>query len=268
LRVSRPAADVRAATIAALEKGASLLTPTYATWDIQGPCIRPINLDQEGYGHLQTSWKGVTAGGATEDQTEWQQNRTLSAMVPCRQCSACLKARMVLWGRRSAAEWERGSALGLRAWFGTLTFGPAARFRFLSQTRARLDRSGCLLEGLNPVDRFAEQHRETGPEVTKYLKRLRKGNEAKKYNSVRFKYMLSVEPHKDWSPHYHLMVHEVSDLMPIRKTALEGHWPHGHVQWRLVKDAKAAFYAAKYLSKFSIARVRASREYGVADKLF
>jgi hypothetical protein len=71
-----------------------------------------------------------------------------------------------------------------------------------------------------------------------------------------------VEPHKDWTPHYHLLVHEVHPLLPIPQRRLSGIWPHGHTAFRLAKTDKVAFYAAKYLAKCSVARVRASKNYG------
>jgi hypothetical protein len=254
LRVDRPAADVRAATIAALAAGAVLHTPTYATWDVQGACQFPRNVEQAGTGHFQSS--------PDRQDKEWQQGRTLSMMVPCRKCEGCLKARAWRWGKRAVAEWEQSP----RTWFGTLTFSPEERFRLIALTRQRFDAVGVTFEKMSPVERYSELHRTMGPLVTRFIKRLRKGAKASGFEPLSFRYLLAVEPHKDWVPHYHMLVHEVSDTDPVRKKALERPWPHGFTQWRLVKDSKQAFYAAKYLRKYSIARVRASECYGEAEE--
>jgi hypothetical protein len=259
---------VRAATAAALQRGAVIIAPrlhpdtagTRVEWDIAGRCQRPIEVVQEGEGHLQPS--------ASRKELEWQPNRTLAMQVPCRQCPGCLRARASLWCNRAKREFKQTHARGLRTWFGTLTFSPETRFKNLTRTRCRLDAVGENLEALEPKVRFREQHRETGALVSKFIRSLRKGRKKLRAERMFFRYLYTVEPHKDWVPHYHLMVHEVSDLYPIRKRALEARWPHGHCHWRLVKDEHVAAYAAKYLGKFSIARVRASKNYGVISQDF
>jgi hypothetical protein len=178
--------------------------------------------------------------------------------VACGHCPTCLRRRRVSFGRRAVNEFK----VSPRTWFGTLTFSPEKRFRNLALTRARLDSWGTDLASLSPVDRYREQHRETGPLVSKFFRALRKGRKKLKIERQYFRYLLTVEPHADWTPHYHVVLHEVSELAPVRKTALEALWPHGHVHWRLVQDPEAAFYAAKYLGKFASARVRVSKRYG------
>jgi hypothetical protein len=222
----------------------------YVSWDISGRCTAPLNVEQEGIGHLQDTF--------SDGFPRWQPGRTLAMQVRCRRCAACLWARQCLWGKRAVAEWKASP----RTWFGTLTFGPAERYKATCETRDRLDRQGVNLESLEPVERFRELHRELGPLVTLYLKRLRKGNRKLRLAPGVFRQLITVEPHKDWTPHYHLLVHEVSELSPIREKALSKQWPHGVVHWRLVTDERAAFYAAKYLGKLSVARVRASANYG------
>lgn len=180
-------------------------------------------------------------------------------LVQCRQCSGCLRARASMWGEAAVSEWKRWP----RSWFGTLTFAPENRYRFQVLTRARLDVCGIKIEELTPLERFREYARDTGPLVTRYLRRLRKGTKKDGIDRTIFRYLLTVEPHKDWVPHYHLLVHESNPLMPVRKKALDHYWNQGFCQWRLIKDERAAFYAAKYLGKYSMARVRASECYGV-----
>ena len=263
--IRRPAADVRAATAAALQRGAVIIAPrlypdragTRVEWDIAGRCQRPIEVVQEGEGHLQPS--------ASRKELEWQPNRTLAMQVPCRQCTACLRNRQKTWANRAKREFKQADSRGLRTWFGTLTFSPETRFKNLTRTRSRLDAAGENLEALEPKVRFREQHRETGALVSKFIRSLRKGRKKLRAERMFFRYLLTVEPHKDWVPHYHIMIHEVSDLYPIRKQALHDRWSHGFSSWKLVTDDNAAAYAAKYLGKFSIARVRASKNYGVID---
>jgi hypothetical protein len=247
--------------VAALQRGAVIAPPglypelvgSLVEWDISARCERPIEVVQQGEGHYQT---------AQSRDMEWQPNRTLALQVPCRQCKACLRSRAFRFGSRAKREHKVTQARGLRTWFGTLTFSPEQRFRNLAMTRARLDAAGTDLASLSPTDRYREQHRETGPLVSKYFRALRKGRKKLRLNRVFFRYLLTVEPHKDWTPHYHVLIHEVSELYPIRKRTLEALWPHGFVQWREVKEPNAAAYAAKYLGKFSMARVRVSKRYG------
>jgi hypothetical protein len=254
---------VRAASVTALQHGGVIIPPslypestgTRVEWDIAPRCERPIEIVEEGEGHYQPSRSRM--------ELEWQPNRTLAKLVPCRQCASCLRSRALEWSNRSKREFQWTENRGLRTWFGTLTFAPVERFRILSSTRRRLDAVGVDLASLNPVDRYREQHRETGPLVSKFIRSLRKGRKKLGQKPMFFRYLLTVEPHKDWTPHYHLMVHEIVDLHPVRKQDLEDRWAKlGFSHWRLVKDPMAAAYAAKYLGKFSTARVRASKRYG------
>lgn len=247
-RVKRPALDVRASTILALQGGGELRSPTEAEWNIAGRCERPVSIQQDGFGHHHGTGK----------ETKWEPGRTLAMSVKCRQCPQCLRERRLLWGNRAVQEYRASS----RTWFGTLTIAPENRYRFLALTRQRLDAQHCDLAGLTPRQQFAEVHKTTGPVVTEYIKSLR----GSRKSALPFRFLLTVEPHKDWTPHYHMLVHEVTDLHPVRKAILDGRWKHGFSQWRLVLDNKAAFYAAKYLGKFSMARVQASKNYGEANQ--
>jgi len=269
LRVRRPAVDVRAATLAALSNGATLHSPSYATWDIQGRCLRPVIVEQVGEHHFEMSKR--------TGKRQLQTGRALAMKVPCRQCSQCLRTRQRLWGNRAVQETVDSS----RTWFGTLTFAPSERYRLELLTRHRLEAQGITLEELPPVERFRELAKEANHEVQKFIKRLRFGNKREKRPPAVMRFFLAVEPHEDWRPHFHMLVHEVSEVFPVTKAMLEGPWQLGFVKWRLLKNGteqdaeslkkvkKAAFYAAKYLGKFSIARVRASEDYGdkVAERL-
>lgn len=242
-------------TVAALARGAVLETPDHATWDVAAKCLRPVPITFDGKGHYQQPSYGRHWG-------EFQPNRTLSMQVTCRQCEACLQARVLYWRHRAIEEFKAADSLGLRTWFGTLTFGPAERYAFQTRTRLRLDDAWGRGPDREGPRWFREQHRETGPMVTRYLRALRKGRKRQGDERLAFRYLLTVEPHKDWTPHYHVLVHEVHDLYPIRKERLQRFWTHGFSSWKLVNDANGASYAAKYLAKYSVARVRASEFYG------
>jgi len=270
-RVHRPSADVRAATVVALQSGGQIVphpfipdAPQHVAWDLAGDCVAPRVNDQEGRGHFEAWWGR---------EVRWQPGRTLSLKVRCRQCRPCLKARQKFWTRRVVDETVRA----VRTWFVTMTFAPEVRFRLLAETRQRL---GASWDNLHPREQHGELIRSAGPLVTRFLKRLRRSGAA-------FRHVVVVELHQDGFPHFHLLLHEVDELRPVRKAAIEGEWgdffrdpatgrfkkdektgkrlfvPHGIIRPRLVKDARgSAAYIAKYLGKSADARIRASRGYG------
>ena len=173
-------------------------------------------------------------------------------VVPCRQCPPCLKARSRRW--REAVRKE--TQLAPRSWFVTLTIAPEHRFRIGLEAGVQL-----LQEGQYAPDQFAALHKVAGKEVTKFLKRVRKGDENHP-GPHKLRYCLVVEAHtlKHGFPHYHAVVHEVA--APITKRLIQGAWHYGHSSAKLVDSAdRAAWYVAKYLHKSALARVRASKDY-------
>lgn len=98
-----------------------------------------------------------------------------------------------------------------------------------------------------------DSHKSISAELTKYFKRLRK-------SGLKFRYVLVTEAHKDGYPHYHALIHEGFSQIP--KSRLQAEWPYGFTQFKLVKDAKAAYYITKYLVKDARTRIRASGKYG------
>jgi hypothetical protein len=230
-------------------------------WDIAAQCLRPVHVEQAGFGH---HFGDDEMGFQTREG--WEQGRRLNMMVPCRQCSECLHMRKCWWGKRAIQEWEEAKAISARTWFGTMTVSPENRYRLIAATRLRLEAHGQTLEELPPVERFREMSRDFGPLATKFFWRARRGLVGRKIPPMKMRYFLTMEPHKDWVPHFHCLIHEATPLHPIRKAHLEHFWPHGHAVWRLIHDESAAFYAAKYLGKYSVARVRASEYYGLRSK--
>lgn len=166
--------------------------------------------------------------------------------VGCRQCPACLRRRAIHWRERAKVECN----LANRTWFGTMTLSPHEHF--LAECRA-----GSEFQSATADEQFSLRHRAISPLITNYVKRLRKAAG----HDLRF--ICVAEAHKSGLPHYHMLAHEPHGGAVLRHRLLKEQWPHGFTDWKLVQDgAKAAHYVAKYLSKSSRARVRASVSYG------
>lgn len=266
LRITRPAADVKAATIAALRSGGTIdqaAAPQIASVRYSGGCTCPVHIEQIGLRHVVGEEPKLGLGDRPEIQADQVRGsiepaRTLQMAVQCRKCSWCLQNRGEDFGERAVIEFKRSS----RTWLGTLTLHEQARYLFLAQTGTRLNKFGVDLAKLTRQEQFVELHHEIGPQVTAYLHRVRKGLRTRGESPVRFRYLLSVEPHLDWIPHYHVLIHEVSPLTPLRKTRLKDHWQHGFTSFKLVTHEAGCHYAAKYLGKFNGGRVRTSLNYG------
>lgn len=157
-----------------------------------------------------------------------------------------------MWTARAVAEVQAAA----RTWFGTLTFRPDAQVRFMNLARERLRHQGLDYDALAFGDQFAELVRHAGAEVTMYLKRVRK--EA----GTSFRYLCVAEHHKSGLPHFHLLVHE-QQSGDLKHAILSKQWQRcGFEKWRLASTHAEAAYLCKYLSKTSVARVRASERYG------
>lgn len=173
--------------------------------------------------------------------------------VRCRGCENCLRHRARLWSARACAE----IACAPRTWFGTLTLRPESRVRYLYRADLDVSRRRCEpWASLDATEQYRKLVEVISPEVTRFLKRVRKASAA------RLRYLLVSEAHKDGFPHFHMLVHEVSGN--VTKRQMEASWRDGFSQWRLlpVGDNAAAFYVSKYLSKSALTRVRASQRYG------
>ncbi|MDT9597658.1 rolling circle replication-associated protein [Sphingosinicella rhizophila] len=149
-----------------------------------------------------------------------------------------------------------------RTWFVTLTLRPEEHFKAYARACLRLSRDGIDFDRLSTDEQFAERVAEIGPEITLWLKRVRKQTGAK------LRYILVVEPHKSGLPHFHMLLHEVSSAKPVAARAMKYQWQLGWWQGSLVDQSstnRAAGYVAKYLTKSATARVRASRGYGTGS---
>lgn len=231
-----------------------------------GDCERPRIVEMRGTGPLLMKrlaaldedpfidWAegyGFLPGRAIHGTDMRPEVLTVAAKVRCRRCGTCLKARSRLWTARALVECGQHA----RTWFGTLTVAPERRFW------ARLKAEQTLLAGgwepweaLTSTERLRAIERELSPEVTRWLKRVRKAS------SASLRYLLVVEAHKDGFPHYHCLVHEAQGT--VTKRHLQEQWRYGFSKWNLVEGHKPAYYVCKYLNKSAQTRVRASRRYG------
>lgn len=178
---------------------------------------------------------------------------TVVIKVRCRKCSKCLWHKRRQWTAKAIAEVRQSR----RTWFGTLTVGPDRRLwaRCSAEQWARSAR--CEAFGnMTPIERTRALAKFISPEVTRWLKRVRKNSGAP------LRYLLVVEPHADGFPHYHLLLHETAQAVGKRK--LEQAWTWGFSQFKLLdaEQVSGVRYACKYLTKAAQTRVRASRQYG------
>lgn len=142
-----------------------------------------------------------------------------------------------------------------RTWFGSLTFKPEEHARMAMEASKRV---GLATFGaLNPAEELRERSVEAGRRITKWLKRVREASGAS------LRYCLVLEPHKSGLPHFHILVHEVTEE-GVTWRILNRQWAvHGFSHFRLAKNEDApSRYLTKYLTKSSAARVRASVGYG------
>lgn len=171
--------------------------------------------------------------------------------VPCRQCENCLRRRAAHWRQRAQAEYRNA----VRTWFVTLTLSPEQHSLVANACRVEASRNGEDFDAFDPETKFSARHHAISREITLYLKRVRKNAGAQ----IRF--CCVAEAHKTGLPHYHMLVHEVGSPGVTWKQLSEN-WRVGFMTAKLVTDSKAASYVTKYLAKSSLARVRASLDYG------
>lgn len=220
--------------------------------DWSGPCDAPVPREWHSYSRRdKRRLRARTIGRGAETF-----NRVV-AVVPCRKCKGCLRARRTMWAARAIAEWKEAAAVGGRTWAGALTFRPEVQVWAVSWCRQKMREQGLDYDALTVDDRFRQLHGLLSKEVTRYLKRLRSNL------GVPIRFMAVVEPHESGMPHYHMLVHEADALHPVRKAQLDSNWRGGFSHWRLCQSKRQCGYVAKYLGKDAAGRVRASVDYGV-----
>ncbi|WP_324742999.1 hypothetical protein U8326_06245 [Tsuneonella sp. CC-YZS046] len=229
---------------------------------MHGDCLSPVDRALRGVGSVALARLGqwqddddldyVEGHGMLGDFKE-PATRTVYVRVRCRKCARCLAHKRRLWTARAMDEvrWS------MRTWFGTLTVSPERRFQATMLADKRVSNTRCeSLSSLSSVERTRAIARELQPEVTRWMKRVRKASRAQ------LRYLLVCEPHKDEFPHFHLLLHERGQ--PVAKRTLEEKWSYGFSNFRLVPAGEVAHvgYVCKYISKSAMTRVRASRRYG------
>lgn len=278
--------------VRALQGGGQMKSVSRITWDVSGrgrlQCEKPVYREYLGADAVDYDYRYDRASGR-------HHTRALELETRCRRCGPCLEYRKLLWRGRARIE----IAQSARTWFGTLTCTP--QFQVLAQYRAslRLAKSGVEFAKLDHEEQFAERVKEISPEITKWLKRVRKqasvdlrqkariadgctSTKGKRCNchrmsdySVPLRYLLVVEEHTGGGahhglPHFHLLIHEPASDKPVRHSVLKGKWSLGHTDFELVpspdnEGQKIANYVTKYLTKSVLCRARASLKYGRPD---
>ncbi len=172
--------------------------------------------------------------------------------TPCRKCEPCLVTRSQLWAARARDE----LAISTRSWFGTLTLAPAQALQLRFGAELSLTKRGQEFGEISEDETFKAMASQATPELTNWLKRIRKNSGA------RIRYLLVCEKHKSGVPHWHVLIHEYDGK--VTKAKLEAAWRYGFSHFRLVhrEQTRTAWYVCKYLSKSALARVRASQSYG------
>lgn len=227
----------------AIVRGGRLRSTSTVAWDAAPRCENPQRVTVEGRARA-TRGRYVTVVAGTKTQPMW-----VDIDTPCRRCGPCLETRRLEWTRRAVDE----TRLAVRTWFCTLTLSPTQQARHLMLSRVHLrgydDRTDDA--------RFSARCQSIGVEVTRWLKRVRKGSGA------RIRYLIVYEKHKSGEPHLHALLHQVG-AVPVEWQTLHEQWTLGFTSFRLVNDTWDATYLCKYLAKEVAARVRASRFYGGA----
>lgn len=231
--------------------------------DFSGRCMCPVGFTLWGVPTKPLEVRGLISTLAVADAPVHGVENTsgplrLTGEGRCRRCLPCLLARSREWTRRAEAEIRAAK----RTWFGTLTLAPEWHARYLAQARARCSAQGVDYDAQDYGQQYFDRVREVGPELRRYLKRVRKASGAP------LRFMMVQETHKSGLPHWHCLIHELSDVDVIRKRILRDQWVQGYSRWKLVdtdKGAGAARYVSKYLNKQALARVRASLHYGAAE---
>ena len=253
----------------------SIVGGRQVAWKIHGNCERPYVVVMRGADRDRADPLRQALEGACDHKWEdaaWEAWRPLRAFwqeskwtgysayieiwTRCRKCPECLRQRARLWRARARSEIEEAP----RTWFVTYTFNEVHRYHARLKARQLLrKRTGEEFEELSADGQFMLLHDVLARELTLMVKRLRKNSKA------RLRYAIVAEAHEDGFPHYHGLIHE---LVPgtVSERALRSEWRGhglGYCEAKLVEDAgRGAAYVCKYLTKSSLARVRASQNYG------
>lgn len=273
----------------AMQSGAIVKSVSTLEWDVAGngktACSQPVFREYIGGDAIAYDIRHDRSAGS-------KNKRSLEIWARCRRCHGCLEQRKLFWRHRARVEIANAS----RTWFGTLTCTPEWQVTAQYRAAIRLGRQGIEFHKLPRDEQFAERVKEISPQITLWLKRIRKQaavdlrqqyrtrdncpeTSGKRCNchplknyTVPLKYLLVIEEHlgggaQHGLPHFHLLIHEQDEDAPIRKRVLEAKWPMGITHFRLIPSPdeggnKFANYVTKYLTKSILCRARASLKYG------
>lgn len=231
-------------------------------WDVNAYCENPFNrtLHARGYdkGILRKHKFAISPGSLSVHMTG----------LPCRKCRKCLYIRASQWRDRIVNELENAQ----RTWFVTLTMNPATHQRTFMEQMAIKNSSGWLDTDFD-TEAMEWKLRASGASslLTAWLKRVRSRSDYGE--GIGLRYVAVTEKHKSGLPHLHLMLHETAGSLTYRRICDK--WTdgyrfkgkhvagHGFADASLVRDVKkCAWYVAKYVTKDSLTRMRASQNYG------
>jgi hypothetical protein len=278
----------------AITHGGALISATRIHWDVSGrgrlQCEKPVYREYIGGEVVGYRFQEDRAVGA-------KNRRSIEFDTRCRRCGPCLEARKLLWRGRARTEIAQSS----RTWFGTLTLSPDQQVLAMMRASLRLAKSGIDFLDLPKEEQFSLRVKEISPEITKWLKRVRKQSSVKTRQdyrkidgceaskgvrcnchplpdyTVKLKYLIVIEAHtggglNDGLPHFHLLIHEADANRPVRHSVLKQKWTLGHTDFRLIPSPDMggyvfANYVTKYLTKSILCRARGSLKYGLACDL-
>lgn len=266
-------------------------------WDISGDCLNPVYremygrpyMDKPTLGPSQSRWLEVRARCRTCEKCLAQRGKLW-------------RGRLLGELRQSQSENRRSWFVTLTANPTMRTYYKMkANQRFIRGGKAPKEKGSfeCTdFENTSEADRFRMIHREISRDITLFLKRLRsepvtrwrrrKGlvsagmyalhpkKEAKRLfrlwvtenpcpKQARIRYVIVTEAHKaaEVFPHYHILIHECDHQLTADHIKDQWRSRIGFIDRKLVKgEPEAMLYLCKYLTKSSLARVRASNGYG------
>lgn len=249
----------------ALAAGATVPAVNNIHWDVSKGCVQPFMATIEGRSALlagRDEWGDVRKVSPFNENLQplrrsaeygYQKTLWVDVLAPCRKCAVCARNRARLWAGRARAE----ISIAPRTWFATFTKEPEQQYLLSLRAEASDPQKWHESE-----DKFPMLAAEFGKDLTKYFKRLRKNT------GRQFRYLLVAEAHKSGLPHMHALIHERAMSQPILKRELQREWKDGFTTFKLTdREPKVAWYVCKYISKSSLARVRASVNYGDITKI-
>lgn len=231
-----------------LTEGGSRKSLARLEWVVAGNCLRPVSRNVDARPAAESNERYIMVSRETAVPLQ------IDLDVRCRRCQNCLRYRKALWAAKAVTEYR----LAVRTWSGTFTLRPDEHEMVRHLCVAEAAKVNQDFDVLSPDERFSRRHGKISKWLTLWLKRVRKNSGA------RIRYMMVCEAHVSGLPHYHALIHETCLNLPVSKRILQGAWPHGFTNFKLLPadESWRATYACKYLSKDILARVRASIAYG------